>query len=129
MNLNKEGFILVFFSDLYSMNTLTAKQLFSDLQNLPTTEREQFFVLLAGTFDKKDDNFTHDQVFGHLQGALFTAVEAAEYLEISMATFRRLLKAGSILANTEIGANHLYSLDDLRQFKKARSLVKHNLLA
>jgi response regulator of citrate/malate metabolism len=88
------------------MNTLTAEQLFSDLQKLPFIE--------------------HQQVFGHLEGELFTASEAADYLDVSMATFRRYLKAEKLVASTEVGASNLYSLDDLRQFKKALELTKNN---
>jgi hypothetical protein len=107
------------------MNTLTAEQLFSDLQKLPSIERQQFFVLLSKAFDN-EDNLSHQQVFGHLEGELFTASEAADYLEVSMATFRRYLKAEKLVASTGVGASHLYSLDDLRQFKKALKLTKNN---
>jgi excisionase family DNA binding protein len=106
------------------MNTLTAEQLFSDLQKLPSIERQHFFVLLSKTFDN-EDNFSHQQVFGHLEADLFTASEAAEYLEVSMATFRRFLKAGKLVASTGVGASHLYAFDDLRQFKKALKLTKN----
>jgi hypothetical protein len=41
-----------------------------------------------------------------------------------MATFRRYLKAGKLIAKSEVGANHLYALDDLRQFKQALKLTK-----
>jgi hypothetical protein len=105
------------------MNTLTAEQVFSDLQKLPLIERQQFFVLLAKAFNN-EDNLSHQQVFGHLEGDLFTASEAAQYLEVSMATFRRYLKAGKLAVKSEVGANHLYALDDLRQFKKALKLTK-----
>ena len=105
------------------MNTLTAEQVFSDLQKLPPVEQQQFFVLLAKAFTN-EDNLSHQQVFGHLDGDLFTASEAADYLEISMATFRRYLKAGKLTAKSEVGASHLYALDDLRQFKKALNVVK-----
>ncbi len=68
----------------------------------------------------QNEPLSHQQVFGHLDGALFTASEAAEYLEVSVATFRRYLKAGKLIAHTGVGASHLYVLDDLRQFKKAK---------
>jgi hypothetical protein len=106
------------------MNTLTAEQLFSDFQKLPSIERQQFFILLSKTFDN-EDNFSHQQVFGHLDGELFTASEAADYLDVSMATFRRYLKAGKLLASTGVGSSHLYALDDLREFKKALRLTKN----
>ncbi|MEY4768849.1 MAG: hypothetical protein RL637_1488 [Pseudomonadota bacterium] len=100
------------------MNTLTAEHVFSDLQKLPPIEKQQFFVLLAKAFTR-EDNLSHEEVFGHLEGELFTAAEAAEYLEVSMATFRRYLKAKKLTAKSIVGANHLYALEDLRQFKKA----------
>ena len=105
------------------MNTLTAEHVFSDLQKLPPTEKQQFFVLLAKAFTD-EDNLSHQQVFGHLEGGLFTAAESAEYLEVSITTFRRYLKVGKLTAKSEVGANHLYALDDLRQFKKALKVVK-----
>ncbi|WP_366145452.1 helix-turn-helix domain-containing protein [Methylovulum sp.] len=58
--------------------------------------------------------------------AQFTATEAADYLEISIATFRRYLKAQKITASTEVGSTHLYALDTLREFKKALKLTKTN---
>ncbi len=81
-------------------------------------------MALLKTLDN-EDNLSHQQLFGHLEADLFTASEAAEYLEVSMATFRRYLKAEKLLASTEIGASHLYALDDLRQFKQALKLTKN----
>lgn len=105
------------------MNTLSAEQLFSNLQKLPAPERQHFFVLLSQSLDEKE-NFTHQELFGHLDNAMFTASEAAEYLEVSMATFRRYLKAKKMTATTEVGSVHLYSLDALREFKKALQMTK-----
>lgn len=70
------------------------------------------------------ENFTDHELFEHLDDARFTASEAAEYLEISIATFRRYLKAKKIVASTEVGSTHLYSLDTLREFKKALRMTK-----
>lgn len=39
-----------------------------------------------------DEDFTYEQVFGHLRTALFTAQEAAEYLELSVADFRQCVQ-------------------------------------
>jgi len=69
-------------------------------------------------------NFSHQQVFGHLKDELFTAIEAAEYLEVSIATFRRYLKSGKLISTKKIGANYLYLLKELREFKKAIVLLK-----
>ncbi len=101
----------------------TAQELFSTLQQLPHTERQQFFLLLGNAVDQQQD-FTHQQVFGDLENAMFTATEAAEYLEVSIATFRRYVKAAKIVANMEVGTAHLYALDDLRKFKQALRMTK-----
>jgi hypothetical protein len=49
----------------------TAQELFEDLQALPATERGKFFLLLESRAFQ-DDHFTHEEVFGHLAGRLFT---------------------------------------------------------
>ena len=61
---------------------------------------------------------SHEQLFGHLAGDEFTAQEAAEYLEVSMPTFRRYVQAGRITPNTTVGRSQLFSTDALRAFKK-----------
>lgn len=104
------------------MNT-TAQELFSTLQQLHASERQQFFILLANSLGNQED-FNHEQVFGPLENALFTATEAAEYLEISMATFRRYLKTQKIVADSEVGSTHLYSLTSLRRLKQALRLTR-----
>jgi hypothetical protein len=105
------------------MNT-TARELFSTLQQLPADERQQFFMLLANSLGNQED-FSHEQVFGDLENALFTATEAAEYLEVSIATFRRYLKTQKITAESGVGSTHLYSLNSLRDFKKALRAIRH----
>ncbi len=103
----------------------TAQELFSTLQQLPVNERQQFFMLLANVFGTDNqENFTHEQVFGDLKGVSFTAKEAAEYLDVSIATFRRYVKDKKIIADSEIGSTHLYSLNALREFKKALRLTR-----
>ncbi|MEI7867615.1 MAG: helix-turn-helix domain-containing protein [Candidatus Methylumidiphilus sp.] len=62
---------------------------------------------------------SHEELFGDLKEAYFTASEAADYLEVSMATFRRYLRDGKLIASTRVGNNPLFLLDDLRQFKQA----------
>jgi hypothetical protein len=73
------------------------------------------------------ENFSHQQVFGDLKNVLFTATEAADYLEVSIATFRRYLKSQKITADSGIGSTHLYSLNSLREFKKALHVTRHKL--
>ena len=101
----------------------TARELFSTLQQLPDQERQQFFLLLANSLGDQE-NFSHQQVFGDLEDALFTATEAAEYLQVSIATFRRYLKTQKITADSVIGSTHLYSLSHLREFKKALNTTR-----
>jgi len=71
-----------------------------------------------------EDNLSHDTLFGHLRGDEFTATEAADYLEVSMATFRRYVKAEKIKPSSEVGTSHLYPLAALRELKQALKLVK-----
>lgn len=99
------------------MSALTAEDLFYEMRRMPQGERLKFFGLLAATAFREDD-LSHDQLFGHLKNDLFSASEAAEYLEVSMPTFRRYVQAGRITPNTTVGRSQLFSTDDLRAFKK-----------
>lgn len=103
------------------MNAIfNAEQLFENLQQLPSAEREKFFLLLSAKAFEDKDTFSHEELFGHLRDAEFTATEAAEYLEVSVPTFRRYVQAGKVKASSEVGTTHLYRLDDLRELKKNR---------
>ena len=104
----------------------TAQELFSTLQQLSLSERQYFFELLAGGLcnDSNQENYTHTQVFGHLDNALFTAAEAAEYLDVSIATFRRYVRDHKMNTASVVGSSHLYALDELREFKKALNLTR-----
>ena len=106
------------------MNTLTAEKLFSDVQKISSSERQKFFNLLAERAFRDEGNCSHEELFGDLKDAYFTASEAAEYLQISTATFRRYVRDGKISVSTEVGNNHLFLLDDLRKLKAAMKLVK-----
>jgi len=106
------------------MNTMTAEKLFSDVQKISSSERQKFFNLLAERAFRDEDNCSHEELFGDLKDAYFTASEAAEYLEISMATFRRYVRDGKISVSAEMGNNHLFLLDDMRKLKAAMKLVK-----
>ncbi|MFA7243358.1 MAG: hypothetical protein WC091_24890 [Sulfuricellaceae bacterium] len=107
------------------MNTLNAEQLFNSLQQLNNEERQHFFNLLSERAFGAPDNLTHQELFGDLKDAEFTALEAAQYLDISIATFRRYLKDQKIAASATVGNVHLYSLCDLRKFRMAKDLLKH----
>ena len=106
------------------MNTITAKNIFSDLQKASPSERQKFFNFLAEKAFSNEGDCSHEELFGDLRDAYFTASEAIEYLEISMATFRRYVRDGKVSASTEVGNNHLFLLDDLRKLKAAMRLVK-----
>ena len=71
-------------------------------------------------------NLTHQELFGHLDNVMFTESEAAEYLEVSTATFQRYLKAKKIVADTKVGSIHLYLLNVMREFKKATRIYYYD---
>lgn len=99
------------------MSALTAEDLFYEMRRMPQGERLKFFGLLAATAFREDD-LSHDQLFGHLKNDLFSASEAADYLEVSMPTFRRYVHAGKIIPKSSVGRSQLFSTEDLRAFKR-----------
>lgn len=101
----------------------TAEELFQDLKRMPASERQKFFVLLSNNAFK-DEDMSHEELFGHLSTDSFTADEAAEYLEVSMSTFRRYVTSGKIQPNATVGRNQLFPAVDLKQLKKAIRLTK-----
>ena len=86
---------------------------------MPAAERVRFFSLLTGNAFREDD-FTHDQVFGHLQQEPFSASEAAEYLEVSVPTLRRYVQSGKLVPSHTVGRNHMFAANALRAFKRNR---------
>ena len=103
-------------------HAITAADVLSDLQALPATERSKFFVLL-GNQAFNNENFTHEEVFGHLNREPFTVKEAAEYLEMSVTHFRRYVQGGKIGPVQTIGRNQLFAAHDLRALKRALGKV------
>jgi excisionase family DNA binding protein len=63
-------------------------------------------------------SISYKQVFGHLKNSLFSADEAAQYLEVSMPTLRRYLQAGKLRPAQNIGRSQLFSSADLRRLKQ-----------
>lgn len=104
-------------------HTQTAEELFQDLKKMPATERQKFFVILSSNAFRGDD-MSHEELFGHLANDSFTAHEAAEYLEVSMSTFRRLVSDGKLTPSSIVGRNQLFAVTDLKAFKKARKTAK-----
>ncbi len=95
----------------------TAEDLFDQVKQMPAKERIKFFSLIAiNAFQEKDA--THEQVFGHLRNDVFSAEEAAEYLEISIPTFRRYVQSGKIKPRDIIGRSQLFATVDLRKLKQ-----------
>jgi excisionase family DNA binding protein len=96
---------------------MTAEDLFAQVQKMSSKERIKFFSLIAiNAFQETD--YTHEQVFGHLRNTAFSAEEAAEFLEISLTTFRRYVQAGRLKPTSIIGRNQLFSSADLKLLKQ-----------
>ena len=96
---------------------MTAEDLFAHVQKMSSKERIKFFSLIAiNAF--QDTDYTHEQVFGHLRNATFSAEEAAEFLEISLTTLRRYVQAGRLKPTSIIGRNQLFSSADLKLLKQ-----------
>lgn len=89
------------------------------MMRMPATERVRFFSLLTGSALRNDD-FTHEQIFGHLQQEPFSTSEAAEYLEVSVPTLRRYVQSGKLVPSHVVGRNQMFSAQTLRAFKRSR---------
>ena len=100
-------------------HALTAQDLFSEMRRMPATERAKFFLLLS-TNAFRDDDFSHEQVFGHLAREPLSAAEAAEYLEISLPTLRRYVQAKKLIPSHVVGRNQMFSANDLRAYTRNR---------
>ncbi|MEI7842390.1 MAG: helix-turn-helix domain-containing protein [Gallionellaceae bacterium] len=104
-------------------HAMTAEDLFQVLKQMPPTERQKFFVILSTNAFRGED-MTHEQLFGHLNGDDFTAQEAAEYLEVSMSTFRRFVSSDKLNPSLMVGRNQMFAVADLKEFKKALRIAK-----
>jgi excisionase family DNA binding protein len=104
-------------------HAMTAEDLFKDLKQMPTTERQKFFVILSTNAFRGDD-MSHEELYGHLSGDNFTAQEAAEYLEVSMSTFRRYVASGKLNPSSTVGRNQMFAVPELKTFKKALKTTK-----
>ena len=104
-------------------HAITAEELLAEMKAMPATERNRFFTLLGAQLFQ-DETFTHEQVFGHLAGDTFTAQEAAEYLEVSIATFWRYVRSGKLTPAQRVGRSQMFATRDLKDFKRALREVK-----
>ena len=64
-------------------------------------------------FKEKQNESSHEQVFGHLQQEPFSSLEAAEYLEVSVPTLRRYVQSGKLLPSHVVGRNQMFSAQTL----------------
>jgi len=104
-------------------HTMTAENLFQDLKQMPVTERQRFFMILSTNAFRGED-LSHEELFGHLAGDEFTAQDAAEYLEVSMSTFRRLVAGRKLNPSSTVGRNQMFAVPELKAFKKALKTTK-----
>jgi len=104
-------------------HAVTAEELLTTVRGMPSTERARFFALL-GAQAFQEESYSHEQVFGALAKDIFTASEAAEYLEVSLATFRRYVLAGKINPCQKIGRNQFFATGELKSFRRALREVK-----
>lgn len=103
----------------------TAEDLFAAMKRMAPNERVRFFTLLGeNAFEK--ENFSREEVFGDVVSANFTVNEAAEYLEISVPTFRRYVQAQKIIPDHLVGRNQFFAAKDLKVFKRALKDVKRH---
>ena len=103
----------------------TAEELYAAMKDMPSNERVRFFTMLGqNAFEK--ENFTHEDVFGDVANAEFTTGEAAEYLEISVSTFRRYVQSGKIVPVHVVGRNQFFATNELKSFKRSLREIKRH---
>ena len=96
---------------------MNAEHLFAHVQRKPSKARIKLFSLVAKNAFQETE-YTHEQVFGHLRNATFSAEEAAEFLEVSLPTLRRYVQAGRLKPTSIIGRSQLFSSADLKLLKQ-----------
>ena len=101
---------------------ITAEQVYKEILDMPLTEREKLFAVIARKGFEKD-LYSHEEVFDEIRKSPFTVKEAAEYLEIAEITLRRWIKAGNIKYQ-RVGRNIVFDPDELKSFKRERQTVK-----
>lgn len=106
------------------MNAITAEELVATVKSMPPTERTRFFAMLGASAFQDRDSYSHEELFGDLTNAEFTAAESAEYLEVSLATFRRYVQSGKLNPCKAVGRNQFFATKDLKSFKRSLLDVK-----
>jgi excisionase family DNA binding protein len=97
---------------------LTAEDVFLQIKEMPEKERVKLFTLVVNNAFRDQENYSHEEVFGHLRTELFSAEEAANYLEISLPTLRRLVQSQRLKPKQIIGRSQLFGATDLKQIKQ-----------
>ena len=97
---------------------LTAEKVYKSILQMPVSEREKLFTVIARRGFEKD-LYKHDEVFDEIRRTPFTLKEAAEYLEVAEITLRRWVKAGK-LTHKRTGRNFIFDPDELKTFKKGK---------
>ena len=101
---------------------ITAEKVYKEILDMPITEREKLFAVIARKGFEKD-LYSHEEVFDEIRKSLFTVKEAAEYLEIAEITLRRWIKAGNIKYQ-RVGRFIVFDPDELKSFKRGKQTVK-----
>ena len=104
--------------------SITAEELYAEMERMPSSERTRFFLLLAAkAFREVEEDYTHEQVFGVLHREPFSVPEAAEYLEVSVPTLRRYVQSGKLRPIQVIGRSQLFDASDLRSLKRSKEIA------
>ena len=101
---------------------ITAEKVYKEILDMPLTEREKLFAVIARKGFEKD-LYSHEEVFDEIRKSPFTVKEAAEYLEIAEITLRRWIKAGNIKYQ-RVGRFIVFDPDELKSFKREKQTVK-----
>ena len=99
-------------------DALTAENIFLQIKEMPEKERVKLFTLVVNNAFRDQENYNHHEVFGHLKNKLVSADEAANYLEISLPTLRRLVQSQRLQPKQIIGRSQLFGATDLKQIKQ-----------
>ena len=71
---------------------------------------------------KNQDNHSYKDVFGHLNMALFSGKDAANYLEISIPTLHKLVQSNKLLPKKVIGSSLFFAAYDLKLIKSSKTI-------
>ena len=97
---------------------LTAQDLYHSFNQMPAAEKKSFFeLIISRLFSEQTADASHEQLFGYLKEAQFSAQEAAEYLEISISTLRRLVTKNELTPIKTVGRNQFFATSDLKALK------------